>query len=897
MGEVYRARDTRLKRDVALKILPELFASDPERLARFQREAEVLASLNHPNIAAIYGFEDSNGTGALVMELVEGPTLADRIAQGPIPVDEALPIAKQIAEALEAAHEHGIIHRDLKPPNIKLRPDGTVKVLDFGLAKALEPASPANVNATASPTITLPAMMTGVGMLLGTAAYMSPEQARGKPVDKRADIWAFGCVLYEMLTSKRAFRGDEVSDVLASVITGEPDWTVLPRELSPVLGTVLKTCLHKDQKYRIRDIGDVALALGGAFDTSSYHAPPDLQHGRTLWRRAIPIAAMLILGGLVATLFWWSRSAAEEPPAVSRFDYYVPPDLTFRSSGRTVLALSADGRHFVYNTERGFDLRAMSALEAQLIPGTETPASLRDLDVPTGPFFAPGGDAIGYFEGGQLKRIDVRGGTPFVICAAEPSFGASWEANNTIFFAQSTGIMRVSANGGMPRLAVPANEGEFLYGPQLLPEADSVLFTATTAIGGNRWDSAHIVVQSLSSGERTVLLQGSDARYVPTGHLLYAVDNALFAVRFDPARRAVLGAPVSVVNGLVRASDQARQTPAANYAISANGTLVYLTGNGFLASSPFGTLVWVDRLGREEPLGAPRLRYSAPRLSPEGTRVAFEARNPQSDVWIWEITRRLLTRVTSDDASDVLPTWSPDGQRLVWASDRGGGLVNLYTRPADGTGAMERLTDSPRSQRPSSFTADGTQLLVAQADPTQGIGTPVLGILAMGGNRHVAEWAEPAIYGINAEISPDGRWVAYEANESGQSEVYVRPFRALGARRWQVSTGGGREPLWAPNGRELSYLASDGTLMGVPVRPSADDASFAAATPSPVMVAGPYYTETAFHRGRSYDVSRDGARFLRIKIDEGGQQADADARRFVIVENWFEELKRLVPVN
>jgi serine/threonine-protein kinase len=905
MGKVWRAHHTALKRDDALKVLPDAFASDPERLRRFQREAQVLASLNHPNIAHVYGLEHSDGVQALVMELVEGPTLADRIAQGTVPVDEALPIAKQIAEALEAAHERGIIHRDLKPANIKLRPDGTAKVLDFGLAKALEPMSTAGVDATASPTITSPAMMTGVGVLLGTAAYMSPEQARGKAVDKRSDIWAFGCILYEMLTGRRAFDGDEVSDVLASVLAREPDWTILPREISPVLSTVLKRCLHKDRKHRMRDIGDVGLALAGVFDTTS---EPQAQARRSLWRPAVSVAAALVLGGLLVGLIGLSRSPAEVPRPVSRFEHHIPADQTFRSNGRAVLALSPDGRHFVYNTERGLYLRSMGALEAQLIPGTETRPGHVDLQVPAGPFFAPGGESVGYFEGGQLKRIDVSGGAPFVICAAEPSFGASWETDNTILFGQSGGvgsvragperggIMRVSANGGTPQLVVPANEGEFLYGPQLLPGDDAVLFTATTAIGGNRWDAAQVVVQSLSSGKRIVLLQGSDARYVATGHLLYAVDDALFAVPFDPARLALLGGPISVANGLVRAGDQARQTPAANYAISDNGTIVYLTGGGFQGSSPFGTLVWVDRRGREEPLEAPRVRYSAPRFSPDGTRVAFEARNPRSDMWIWEIRRRLLTQVTSDAASDVLPVWSPDGQRLVWASDRGGGLVNLYTQSVDGTAGLERLTDSPTSQRPSSFTPDGTRLVITEADPTRGPGTAgVLRILTMRGDRHVADLGNPAIAGINAEFSPDGRWVAYEAPEGGQVQVYVRPFGTPSERRWQVSTNGGREPLWARSGRELFYLAPDGTLMGVPIDPGTGDASFAAGIPAPVVGPGAYYRETAFHRGRSYDVSTDGARFLRIKIDERGAEENTGARRFVIVQGWTEELKRLVP--
>jgi eukaryotic-like serine/threonine-protein kinase len=404
-------------------------------------------------------------------------------------------------------------------------------------------------------------------------------------------------------------------------------------------------------------------------------------------------------------------------------------------------------------------------------------------------------------------------------------------------------------------------------------------------------------VQSLSSGERTVLLQGSDARYVATGHLLYAADEALFAVPFDPGRRTLLGGPVSVVNGVMRAGDQARQTPAANYGIADNGALVYLTGRGFQAPSPLGTLVWVDRRGREEPLGAPRRRYSAPRLSPDGTRVAFESRNPQSDLWIWELRRRLLTQVTSDAATDMLPVWSPDGQRLVWASNRGGGLNNLYTQAADGTGEVERLSDRPTSQRPSSFTPDGTRLVIGEADPTLGrdllSSEAVLRILPMRGDRRLTDWGQPANHGINAEISPDGRWLAYESREGGQAQIYVRPFGAPSERRWQISTNGGREPQWARSSRELFYLAPQGTLMGVPIEAGAGNTSFRAGIPAPVIAAGAYYTETAFHRGRSYDVSADGARFLRIKIDEHGTE-EAVARRFVIVQNWTEELKRLV---
>jgi eukaryotic-like serine/threonine-protein kinase len=578
MGEVYRARDTRLKRDAALKILPESFATDPDRLARFQREAQVLASLNHPNIAHVYGLEQSDGIQALVMELVEGPTLADRIAQGPIPVDEALPIAKQIAEALEAAHEQGIIHRDLKPANIKVRSDGTVKVLDFGLAKALEPVSVANLNATASPTITSPAMMTGVGMLLGTAAYMSPEQARGKTVDKRSDIWAFGCVLYEMLTGRRAFGGEDVTETLAAVVKSEPAWDAVPDTVSPSVRTFLYRCLQKNVKQRLHDIADMRMALEGAFETAGRQSVPVAQ---PVWQRMLPFAVTAMLAILATGLAAWFLWPSTEPPLVSRFDVVLPQGEQFRSTGRTVMAISPDGRQFVYNATGGLYLRTMGELPARLIPGTE--------ELLTNPTFSPDGQSVAYFQDAQLKRIAISGGAPVVICAATNPFGVSWEADNSILFGQADGIMRVSANGGTPELAIRAEKGEQVHGPQMLPDGESVLFSVTRATSQARWGQADIVVQSLRTGQRTMMLKGgSDARYVPTGHLIYALEDGLFAVAFDANRREVQGGPVSIVEGVRRSAAAAVNTGAANYGISSQGTLVYATG-GDRRAGPQGT--------------------------------------------------------------------------------------------------------------------------------------------------------------------------------------------------------------------------------------------------------------------------------------------------------------------
>ena len=527
MGEVYKARDTKLDRDVAIKVLPAEFAAHEERVARFEREAKLLASLNHPNIASIHGFEDEGGVKALVLELVEGPTLAERIEQGPIPVEEVVRIAGQIAEALAAGHEAGVIHRDLKPANIKLKDDGTVKVLDYGLAKAFGPA-PAVADSALSQSPTRlrqgygEAGATEVGVILGTAAYMSPEQAKGKSVDKRTDVWAFGAVVYEMLTGKRAFQGDDVSDTLAAVLRAEPDFSKLPSETPAALGRVLQLCLSKEAKRRVHDIADVRLAMDGAFETAS-EAPQPVAAAH----RARPWAAA-VFASLVSGVVVWSLIRSE-PPEVTRFAYELPANHQLRNTGGPLLAVSPDGRRFVYNTTEGLYLRSMDALEARLLPGTE--AVLRS------PFFSPDGRSLAYEQGGQLKRLALSGGAPVVVCSVSSPYGAHWAPYDTIFFAEDEGILRVAANGGTPELVIPAADGEVFDAPQLLPDGDSVLFSVIGGTeGSNSWDDAHVVAVSLTSGDRTVLLEGgSDARYVAPGHLVYALDDGLFAVAFDAA--------------------------------------------------------------------------------------------------------------------------------------------------------------------------------------------------------------------------------------------------------------------------------------------------------------------------------------------------------------------------
>ena len=699
MGEVWQARDTKLDRDVALKVLPEAFTSDPDRLARFEREAKVLASLNHPNIGSIYGLEEQDGIRALVLELVEGPTLADRIKQGPIPLDEALPIAKQIAEALEAAHEQGVIHRDLKPANVKVKADGTVKVLDFGLAKAFQPDA-SDPNMSQSPTISLTAAATQIGVIMGTAAYMSPEQAKGKTVDKRADVWAFGCVLYEMLTGQRPFVGDDVSDTLAAVLRADVDLDALPDAIPARLRQVVRRCLQKDPKQRLHDVADLRLAMDGAFETTVPQAAeaavaPQLQ----VWQRPVPVALAVLAALVITGLAVWNLKPPDPRP-VSRFDYDLPEGHQLRNANRPVMALSADGSQFVYNTPEGLYLRSMAELDARLIPGTE--------DFLTSPIFSPDGRWVGYYQNGQLKKIAVSGGTPVFLCEATNPFGVNWGTDDTILFGQREGIMRVSANGGTPELVV-ATEGELVHGPELLPGGEWVLFTLTRASGPTRWDEAEIVVQSLESGERRVVWTGgSDARYVPTGHLVYALDDDLFGVRFDLDALEVRGGPVSIVEGVQRAA--AAATGTANFSFSDQGSLVYVSG---AALSTDRTLALVGRNGVVEPLSVPPAQYLTPRLSPDGGKLVVQTVEDEGNVlWIYDLSDDTQIQQLTFEGDNHRPVWTPDSQRITFSSDRDG-TMSLYWMPADGSGAAERLTTAEEGtfHWVGSWSPDGETLL------------------------------------------------------------------------------------------------------------------------------------------------------------------------------------------
>jgi serine/threonine-protein kinase len=896
MGEVYRARDTKLNRDVALKILPDAFALDGDRIARFRREAQVLASLNHPNIAAIHGFEDSGSTHALVLELVEGPTLADRIAKGPIPLDEALPIAKQIAEALEAAHEQGIIHRDLKPANIKLRADGTVKVLDFGLAKAMEPTSTISPMLTASPTITTPAQMTGVGMILGTAAYMSPEQARGRPADKRSDIWAFGCVLFEMITGKRAFDGEDVSVTLAFILTKSPAWDALPLTTPPSIRKLLQRSLEKDRKRRLADVSDARLEIDEVLaspatelSTASIIAAAPSRFG---WHTALWALAAALGGGLAAGAGIWMR-LAPAPPPVLRVNL-MPADGSPVGNVTPLadVAITPDGNRVVYGTGSRETLqifvRGLDQLDATPLKGLRNPVAS---------FPSPDSQWVGYFEGGPtitLKKVSITGGPSVTICAVPQGLpgGASWGSDGTIVFASGGTLLRVADGGGMPEVltkADPTKGDVAITSPEILPGGRAVLFTIVPQT--NRLENSRIAVRDLKTGQTTVLVQGgTDPHYVRSGHLVYAAAGSLRAVRFDLDRLIVRGTAVPIVDHVATKATNAT----AMFAIASNGTLVYRTGDVQDAFAILRTLVWVDRQGHEEPLGVPPRAYAYMHLSPDSTKLALDIRDQENDIWTWDLVRHgPLTRLTFDPGFNRGGVWHPNGKKIAFSAERDG-AENIYLQTADGTGTAEPLTKRPGPTIPHAFTPDGTQLLFI---------TPVLppfdiGVVNLTGERHLDLLLHGPQSETNPEISPDGKWLAYESDESKVPEIYVRPFPNIEAGRWQVSSGGGSRPVWARNGRELFYespeLPGSRTLKiwAVPVEAGA---TFTNGLPQRV-VDGPYLSPQS---GRSYDVSADGKKFVMIKDATPAPASGAVARpsQLVVVMNWQEELKQRVPTK
>ena len=860
MGEVYRARDTKLDRDVALKVLPQAFTDDPDRLARFEREAKVLASLNHPNIGHIYGLEEAEGQKALVLELVEGPTLADRIAQGPIPVDEALPIAKQIAEALEAAHEQGVIHRDLKPANVKVRPDGMVKVLDFGLAKAFEP-EPGSVSASMSPTISLTAAATQMGMVIGTAAYMAPEQAKGKVVDKRADVWAFGAVLFEMLTGQKPFSGDDVSTTLARVIEREPEWDALPNSLSPVLVTYVRRCLAKEPKQRIPDIAAVRLAMEGAFELPVEQVepvPPQLVG----WRRVLPWVAGLALA-VVAALSVWTVT---RPPATLPMRLNLVPPSGVEATG--ILRLSPDGRTLAFGGGSGDMFQvyfsSFDRVEAVPVRGTEGMAPLG---------FSPDGQELLVADrslrmNATMKRVPLGGGPGTVVTEGVVG-GADWGDNDTIILGGAAGLRLVRASGGEETLLTTPAPGDLgHFGPTLLPNGRGAFFYTW----GGTAETTQVAVYDFDTGEWADLLTGTSPVFAPSGHLIFWRDGSVWAAPFDPERLALGGDPMVMIEGVATYFG----ADAAAYTLSDTGTLAYLP-----AGRTTSTLGWVNRAGEMTSVVSEGQVFGWPRLSPNGRHVAF-SRGTESDADLWvrdlESGRETKLTVTGGQANQT-PAWTPDGTTVTFASNRGGG-VQLHTRPVDLSRETEQLWPTEGSSLSPSWAPDGETLVYYALNAT---GDRDIWRLPIGGDPVpflATEFNERA-----PRLSPNGKWVAYTSNQPGENRVFVQAFPE-GGRVFSISTSPGEEAVWSRDGRELFYRSGD-EMWGVDVE---TEPGFAAGNPR-VLFTRRYEFERNNLGNPNYDVSPDGQQFLMVRNDA------AEATGYTVVLNWTEELKRLVPID
>jgi serine/threonine-protein kinase len=869
MGEVFRAKDTRLGRDVAIKVLPEAFSENKERLARFEREARLLASLNHPNIAAIHELEEFDGVHFLALEYVPGETLAERIKRGAIPVDEVLLLFKQIAEGLEAAHEKGVIHRDLKPANIKVTPEGKVKVLDFGLAKARERDS-SSQGLSESPTLTKD--FTETGVLLGTAPYMSPEQARGKAVDKRTDVWAFGCCLYEALTGKAAFLGETVSDTIAGILKQEPDWKALPVETPPLVRSLLRRTLVKDANHRLQHIGDARVEIEEALSEPAAAEMMPMRKQRASSPKQVGLLGV-ILGAAVASVVAWYLVGSTRIPAqeISRFSINLPTESVL--GGRpSSIAISPDGRRLVFSAITGdgkqLYLRTRDQFEALPIPGTEGGEL---------PFFSPDSQWVGFFAEGKLKKVSLAGGAPVTLCDTDARYGGSWGSEDTIVFAASRApyLRIVSAGGGTPEPIpdLPTQQGEtHYYSPAFLPDGKSILFGIFTGAG---IENQRVGIHTLGTSGRRILIDGGgSARYASTGHLIYVRANSLMAAPFDIDQLEVTGPQTPVVQGM--SSEPVTQS-ASDFSLSSDGSLAYAPSQGALEI----TVHWMDRQGDSEIIPLPPRQYMAPSLSPDGRRLAVTTIDgPHMETWVYDLERHVLTRFTFE-GSNHFNVWTPDGRRLAFSSDREG-PHNIFWKATDGSGAAERLAFSDGHQDIGSWSPDGKILSFSEARPETKLD---IWLLYVEEPRRAESFLQTEFDEEHPMISPDGRWIAYTSNESGRSEVYVQPF-PNGGRKWQISTDGGSGPRWARNGQELFYHKGP-RMMVVAVETAAD---FIAGRPEFLFEVDGLYD--VGQGGPNYDITPDGKRFVFTQ-----PKPQPRATQINVVQNWFAELKRLVPTN
>jgi serine/threonine protein kinase/Tol biopolymer transport system component len=872
MGEVYKAQDTKLGRNVAIKVLPAAFVHDPERLSRFQREARVLAALNHPNIATIYGLEQSDGVHFLIMELVPGETLADRVKSGPMPMEEALKIAVQIAEALEAAHEKNIIHRDLKPANVKVTPEGKVKVLDFGLAKAFAGNSAEDL----SHALTFTAMGTEEGRILGTPAYMSPEQSRGKATDKRTDIWAFGCVLYELLTARQAFPGETLSDTIAAVLDSEPDWQSLPPTTPSKIRDSLRRSLMKERDRRLRDIGDARIeieeALAGPKDAAPTQAGVPVRaitQRKSRERPGWPIAAIaIIIAALVLGAFAYFRKVPQDAQTI-RF-FVSPPEtwtltrqLGLTGSPPNPLAVSPDGHRIalVATSRDGRTLlwvRSLDTLNAQPLAGTEGAAR---------PFWSPDSRFLAFFADGKLKKIDVSGGPPLTLCDAPDDRGGAWSQDGVIVFAPRTdsALQKVSDSGGTPIAATVLAPGEAHRGPVFLPDGRHFLYRAKMDRG-----TGLIYIASLDSTDRKLLSNADSGTYVYTeGYLLFLQGTTLMAQPLD-ARHLVLAGDAFPIAEQIQV--QSAAGPGFGlFSASSSGVLAYQTGTGTTASQ----LVWFDRTGKQIGILGDSATYAELVLSPDEKRVSVSISDGQQrDIWAYDVARGLRTRITFDPADELNSVWSSDGTRLVFNSRRKGHL-DLYQKASSGAGTEEVLLEDDRDKSPQSWSPDGRFILYTSSGPPTG---DDLFVLPLSGDRKPVPFLQTPFNEYDGQFSPDGRWVAYVSDESGKDEVYVAPFPGPGGK-WQISTAGGTLPRWRRDGTEIFYLAPDNKLMAAAVNGKGSRFEVGAVKPL-------FETRGLDVTRNRYAVSADGQRFL---INTDPQITSAP---ITVVLNWAAGLKK-----
>ena len=881
MGEVYRARDAKLGRTIAIKVLPDGLASDSDRLARFEREAKVLASLSHPHIAALYGFEEAEGRHLLVMELVEGETLAERLMRGPMTVDEALESAQQIADALEFAHEKGIVHRDLKPANVKLAPDGRVKVLDFGLARLPEKdGTTASVNATNSPTLN--ALATQAGVILGTAGYMSPEQAKGALADHRSDVFSLGALLYEMLTGRRAFHAETAAETMAAVLMKEPDFSALPPDLDPRITALLRRCLDKSPRRRWQAAGDLRAEIE-SIRTTPQPLPVSMGRAlaRPLWRRALPLVACgMVSAAIAGGLVWWAITPTTRP-AVVRFSLTVAEGVTAGSAPFRTVSISQDGARIVYGDGDRLYLREMSSADVVLVA--------KQLLV-GGATFSPDGKSIVFLSSfdRMLKRVAIGGGPVTSLAPIEVPSSVSWETED-ILLTLSNRILRIRPEGGAPDTIITMADGENARGARMLPDGRHVLFTLLKGTGDEGWNGAKVVVQELGSGSRKTIVEGSSARYLPSGYLVYSVGGVLFAAPFDLSGLALTGAPARAVEGVAR-----NGTVGSLFEVSRNGTLVYVPGPGTLSSAPaISDLVVTNARGEVDVLKLTPGAFQTPRISPDGKRVAYVATEGQANIWVYDLDGRTAPRRLTFGGNNRHPLWSADGRYLVFQSDREGDL-GVFRQLADVTGtAVERLTkpEMGTAHIPESWSRKDDLFLFSALDgpaatlwsysfrdktPTQ-----------VGNIRSSST--------LNAELSPNGRWIAYTLRGGeATTAINIEPFPPTGERR-QISSPAdlGHHAVWSPDAGTLFFIPGAQPLVGVSVthQPTL-------AVGDPHVWPGKLPNNTPFGAPRNFDIFPDGKRFIAPRFQNAqASLTGSPTPQVEVVVNWLDEFRARLTTN